>query len=287
MPFGLPESERRLSYNGYLKVGELTALQNLLSAPPHHDEMLFIIIHQTYELWFKQILHEVDAARHRLDQDDVLGATRVLRRCCEIERVLVAQIDVLETMTPMDFLAFRDHLYPASGFQSSQFREIEFVSGLKEPRYLQYYEPATPERARLEARLAGPTLRDSFYDLLRRRGFDLPEGGADPEAPEASEALEDNRRARVRELVRLYREVERHYDLFLLAERLMDYDELFSLWRLRHVQMVERVIGGRPGTGGSEGSQYLRSTTDRRFFPELWDLRNELGVPPSIGHAKM
>lgn len=285
MPFGLPESERRLSYGGYLKVGELTALQHLLSAPPHHDEMLFIIIHQTYELWFKQILHEVDAALYRLDHDDVLGAGRVLRRCCEIERVLVAQIDVLETMTPMDFLAFRDHLYPASGFQSSQFREIEFVSGLKEPRFLQYYEPASPERARLEARLAAPTLRDSFYDLLRRRGFDLPEGDADAEAPEAPE--DTRRRTRLRELARLYREVERHYDLFLLAEGLIEYDELFSLWRLRHVQMVERVIGGRPGTGGSEGSQYLHTTTDRRFFPDLWDLRNELGVPASIGHAKM
>jgi tryptophan 2,3-dioxygenase len=265
-----------MTYARYLGLDTLLASQHPLS--DQHDEMLFIIIHQTYELWFKQILHEVDAAVQRLDQDDVLGAIRVLRRCCEIERVLVAQIDVLETMTPMDFLAFRDHLYPASGFQSSQFREIEFVSGLKEPRFLQYYEPATPERARLEARLAAPTLQDSFYDLLRRRGFDLPEGGEDAEA---------NRRARVRELARLYREVEKHYDLFLLAEGLLDYDELFALWRLRHVQMVERVIGGRPGTGGSDGSQYLRSTTDRRFFPELWELRNELGVPASVGHAKM
>jgi tryptophan 2,3-dioxygenase len=268
-----------MTYGGYLDLERLLSAQHPIS--DHHDEMLFIIIHQTYELWFKQILHEVDAALYRLDHDDVLGATRVLRRCSEIERVLVAQIDVLETMTPMDFLAFRDHLYPASGFQSSQFREIELVSGLKETRYLQYYESGTPERARLEARLAAPTLRDSFYDLLRRRGFDLPEGGEDAEDPEAS------RLARVRELARLYREVERHYDLFLLAEGLIEYDELFSLWRLRHVQMVERVIGGRPGTGGSEGSQYLRTTTDRRFFPELWDLRNELGVPASVGHAKM
>jgi tryptophan 2,3-dioxygenase len=274
MPFGLPDSEQRLSYGGYLKVGELTSLQHLLSDPPHHDEMLFIIIHQVYELWFKQILHEVDAAIGRLDRDDVLGATRVFRRCFEIQRLLVGQIDVLETMTPMDFLAFRDNLMPASGFQSSQFREIEFVSGLKDPRYMEYYQPGTPERARLEARLAAPTLRDSFYDLLRRRGFDLPE-------------QEEGREARVRELARLYREVEKHYDLFLLAEGLIGYDEQFGLWRLRHVQMVERIIGGRPGTGGSEGAQYLRSTTGRRFFPDLWDVRSELGVPPSIGHGKM
>jgi tryptophan 2,3-dioxygenase len=177
-------------------------------------------------------------------------------------------------MTPMDFLAFRDHLFPASGFQSSQFREIEFVSGLQDARYLENYAPGTAERERLEKRLAGPTLRDSFYRLLERRGFRLPGG-------------EEGREERVRELARLYREVEQHYDLFLLAEALIGYDEQFGLWRMRHVQMVERIIGGRPGTGGSEGAQYLRSTTDRRFFPDLWDVRSELGVPPSVGHGKM
>lgn len=276
MPFGLPDSEQRLSYGGYLKIAELTSLQSMLSDPPHHDEMLFIIIHQAYELWFKQMLHEVDAAIHRLDSGDVLGTCRVLRRCFEIERLLVAQIGVLETMTPMDFLAFRDHLYPASGFQSSQFRELEYVSGLKEPRFLENYEAGSPERARLEQRLAARTLPEAFHDLLRRRGLDIPEG-EDEEA----------REARLQSLARVYREPETHYDLFLLAEGLIEYDEMFLLWRMRHVQMVERIIGGRPGTGGSEGAQYLRSTTDRRFFPDLWDLRNVLGVPPSIGHGKM
>jgi tryptophan 2,3-dioxygenase len=280
MPFGLPDSEQRLSYGGYLKLEELTSLQHLLSEPPHHDEMLFIIIHQAYELWFKQLLHEVDAAIVQLDADNVLGTCRILRRCFEIERLLVAQIGVLETMTPMDFLAFRDHLFPASGFQSSQFRELEFVSGLKNPRVLKPYAPGSPERDRLDRRLASRTLRDAFYDLLRRRGFHIGEGPREDEDDAA-------RQARLEELTRVYREPESHYDLFLLTEGLIDYDETFILWRLRHVQMVERIIGGRPGTGGSQGAQYLRSTTDRRFFPDLWDLRNVLGLPPSIGHAKM
>ena len=276
MSFGLPDSEQRLSYGGYLKIAELTSLQQQLSDPPHHDEMLFIIIHQAYELWFKQMLHEVDAAIHRLDSGDVLGACRVLRRCFEIERLLVAQIGVLETMTPVDFLAFRDHLFPASGFQSSQFRELEYVSGLKDPRFLENYEAGSPERARLEQRLAARTLPDAFQDLLRRRGLDIPAGEG-----------EEARQVRLQSLARVYREPEPYYDLFLLAEGLIEYDEMFLVWRQRHVQMVERIIGGRPGTGGSEGAQYLRSTTDRRFFPDLWDVRNVLGLPPSIGHGKM
>ena len=180
MPFGLPDSEQKLTYGGYLRVADLIALQQLQSDPAQHDETLFIIIHQTYELWFKQILHEVAAVRERLGRDEVLSAVRLLRRCIEIQRVLVGQIAVLETMTPVDFLAFRDHLMPASGFQSAQVREIEFLAGLKEPRYLDSYPQGTPERVRLEARLAEPTLRDAFHSLLARRGngADAPGVGA-------------------------------------------------------------------------------------------------------------
>src|SRR5436190_8394682 len=156
MPFGLPPSpgETQLTYGGYLKVGELIALQHQLSDPPQHDEMLFIVIHQVYELWFKELLHELDAIIRRLDAGEPLAAHRLVRRCIEIERVLVDQIAVLETMMPMDFLAFRDHLMPASGFQSFQFREIECVSGLKDARFLRNYDTGSEEHAKLQDRLS-------------------------------------------------------------------------------------------------------------------------------------
>jgi tryptophan 2,3-dioxygenase len=273
MSFGLPDG-KSLSYGGYLRVPELLALQECRSQPAQHDETLFIVIHQVYELWFKQLLHEVDAVLGRLDRDDVLHADRMLRRCIEIQRVLVAQLKVLETMTPMDFLAFRDHIMPASGFQSAQFRELEFVSGLKDPRFLAFFQ-GSPDHDRLQRRLTARTLPDAYHDLLRRRGFDLPEAAAGDD-----EGLrEAKHRRRLEELMRVYREADAHYALFLLSEALIEYDEMFLIWRFRHVQMVERVIGARPGTGGSEGSGYLRTTIERRFFPELWELRSYLGMP--------
>jgi tryptophan 2,3-dioxygenase len=258
MPFGLPDSEQKLTYGGYLRVADLIALQQLQSDPAQHDETLFIIIHQTYELWFKQVLHELAEVRERLGRDAVLSAVRLLRRCIEIQRVLVGQIAVLETMTPVDFLAFRDHLMPASGFQSAQFREIEFLAGLKEPRFLESYPEGTVERGRLEARLAEPTLRDAFHSLLARRGSDADAAG----------------------IAALYRDADSGMDLFLLAEALIEFDEMLTLWRVRHVQMVERIIGGRPGTGGSDGAGYLRGTVQRRIFPELWEARNLIGARP-------
>ncbi len=255
MAFGLPESETRLTYGGYLRVGELIRLQQLKSDPPQHDEMLFIIIHQTYELWFKQILHELDGIVRRIDGDDVLGASRLLRRCHAIERVLVEQLSVLETMTPVEFLSFRNHLMPASGFQSAQFRELEFTTGLKDARVLSHYTEGSPEHARLTSRLDGRTLRDAWSAIMTRRGF-----GAD--APGVAG---------------VYHDAGTHPDLFQLLEALIEFDELLSLWRYRHVQMVERVIGGKPGTGGSSGAEYLRGTMSRRIFPELWDARTLLG----------
>lgn len=252
MPFGRPDSEQKLSYGGYLRVDDLISLQQLRSDPAQHDETLFIIIHQVYELWFKQLLHELDAVVGHLDRDHVLVGLRLLRRSHEIQRVLVAQIAVLETMTPMDFLAFRDHLMPASGFQSAQFREIEFLAGLGEPRFLESYEAGSAPRLRLEGRLAGRTLSASFHDLLTRRGFTADAAG----------------------VAMLYRRASEQMDLFLLAEALLDFDEMLTLWRMRHVQMVERIIGGRPGTGGSDGASYLRGTVARRVFPELWEARN-------------
>jgi len=278
MSFGLPpRDEPLLTYGGYLKVRELISLQHLLSDPPHHDEMLFIIIHQVYELWFKELLHELETIIERLNADQPLAAHRLVRRCIEIERVLVDQIAVLETMMPTDFLAFRDHLMPASGFQSFQFREIEYVSGLKDARFLKNYDSSSEEHAKLEARLSQPSIADAFYAMLRRRGFALPEvaAAASVEVRETA-ALE-----RIGELKRVYQDSEKHYELFLLTESLIEYDEMFSMWRLRHVKMVERMIGSKTGTGGSEGAAYLKKTVDRTFFPELWELRSYLSKKSS------
>jgi len=277
MSFGLPpRDEPRLTYGGYLKVRELISLQQLLSDPRQHDEMLFIIIHQVYELWFKELLHELDTIIERFNADQPLAAHRLVRRCIEIERVLVDQIAVLETMMPTDFLAFRDHLMPASGFQSFQFREIEYISGLKDARFLKNYDPNSEEHARLEARLSQPSLADAFYAMLRRRGFNLPEVGTASEGPK-----EEAGQQRISELKRIYQDAERHYELFLLTESLIEYDEMFSMWRLRHIKMVERMIGSKTGTGGSEGAAYLKKTVERQFFPELWELRSYLSKKSS------
>jgi len=285
MSFGLPpRDEPRLTYGGYLKVRELISLQQLLSDPRQHDEMLFIIIHQVYELWFKELLHELDTIIERFNADQPLAAHRLVRRCIEIERVLVDQIAVLETMMPTDFLAFRDHLMPASGFQSFQFREIEYISGLKDARFLKNYDPNSEEHARLEARLSQPSLADAFYAMLQRRGFNLQEVGtasggersANSEGPKGEAG-----HRRISELKRIYQDAERHYELFLLTESLIEYDEMFSMWRLRHIKMVERMIGSKTGTGGSEGAAYLKKTVERQFFPELWELRSYLSKKSS------
>ncbi len=242
------EEGRELSYGTYLKVPELLLLQQGLSE--EHDELLFIVAHQVYELWFKVVLFELEAARDRIAVDDIFFARHFLHRVHVIERLLVEQIEVLETMSPQDFVAFRSKLAPASGFQSVQFREIEFLSGLKEPKYVARLEATPEELDRLRKRLDEPSLDDSFRALLERRG-----------SPS---------------LLEVFRDRERHGDLFDLCEALLDHDEAFAHWRARHVLMVERQIGGKTGTGGSTGAQYLRTTLDKRFYPELWDIRSQL-----------
>ncbi len=249
-----------LSYGSYLKIDELLALQQPLSRPRHHDEMLFIIIHQVYELWFKQLLHETDATMLALDRDDLPRAGKHLRRIHAIQRLLEQQVEILETMTPQEFNQFRDNLNPASGFQSVQFRELEFVCGLRRSDLLQRIELADAQRARLEARSKDPSLYDRVKAVLRRRGF----------AVDSSADLVESYR-------RIYSHEAEYYDLYLLLENLIEFDERFLLWRGRHVRMVERMIGQRPGTGGSSGAQYLESTLGHRFFPELWDVRTYLG----------
>jgi tryptophan 2,3-dioxygenase len=250
--------EEGLSYATYLRVPELLALQELRSDPPAHDELLFIVVHQVYELWFKELVFELVTVRDRMFGGDVAMTLHLLQRAHEIERVLVEQVSVLESMSPQDFLAFRSKLAPASGFQSVQFREMEFVSGLKDERLLEHLGEGEEERARLRRRLDEPTLWDGFCSLLEAAGLPMPPDD------------EERRRASLVEMTR------DHPELFAVSEGLLTHDELFSLWRLRHVLMVERQIGSKTGTGGSSGSTYLRTTLDRRFFPELWELRSHL-----------
>ncbi len=261
-----------LSYNKYLRVPELIDLQSCLSDPAHHDELLFITIHQTYELWFKQILHELDAAITFIEQERAFAAALALLRVVEIEKVLVNQIHILETMTPISFLGFRDELNPASGFQSMQFREIEFVSGLKTEGLLNNFRDDEFATTRLQARFTGPTLGATFYAYLRRRGLDAP---AD-DATLAADARQLSYQQRVRAVLEVLTHFETRVEEFQLAEALIAHDEYFQLWRAHHVRMVERMVGAKRGTGGSEGVGYLRTTLDQKFFPELWEARTHL-----------
>jgi tryptophan 2,3-dioxygenase len=263
-----------LSYNKYLRVPELIDLQTCLSSPAQHDELLFITVHQAYELWFKQILHEIDAAIELMKEDRPAEAALALRRVVEIEKLLVAQIHILETMTPVRFLGFRDELNPASGFQSMQFREIEFSSGLKDERILREFANDDFARQRLEARMQKPSLSDSYFALLRRSGFDTPA----IEAPRDDKERRSNYGKRVRGVVEVLTHPERLSKEYQLAETLIEHDEYFSLWRSHHIKMVERMVGTKRGTGGSEGIGYLKTTLEKKFFPELWEARTYLGA---------
>jgi tryptophan 2,3-dioxygenase len=262
-----------LSYNKYLRVPELIDLQTCLSTPAHHDELLFITVHQAYELWFKQILHEIDAAIALMKTDRTAEASFAMSRVVEIEKLLITQIHILETMTPISFLGFRDELNPASGFQSMQFREIEFVSGLKHESVARAFADDEFARARLQGRLDSPSLGDEFFALLRRHGFDAP---AD-DSPIDDKERRSNQSRRTRAVVEILTHPEKFYKEYQLAEALIEHDENFSLWRSHHIKMVERMVGAKRGTGGSEGVGYLKTTLDKKFFPELWDARTFLG----------
>ena len=255
----MPQDTRH-SYGSYLHIDELTGLQKPLSSPAHHDEMLFIVVHQVYELWFKQILHELGAVMRDLDANELLPVAKHFRRIHTIQRLLEQQIDVLETMTPQEFNAFRDHLNPASGFQSIQFREVEFLCGVRRTDTLQYIETSQENRERLRQRLSEPSLYDKVKGVLAKRGFSV----------ETHDDL-------IATFKSIYVKPEKHYELYLLLEDLIEFDERFLLWRGRHIRMVERMIGAKKGTGGSLGAAYLATTLDHRFFPELWEVRTHLG----------
>ena len=262
-----------LSYNKYLRVRELIDLQTCLSSPAHHDELLFITVHQAYELWFKQILHEIDATLRLMNEDRTGEAALAMRRVVEIEKLLVSQIHILETMTPINFLGFRDELNPASGFQSMQFREIEFASGLKQDSVVNAFKDDEFASERLRLRLTSSSLGEVFFALLRRNGFDAPQ---DDDKPRDEKERRSNQSKRVRAIVEILTHPEKLYKEYQLAEALLEHDEYFALWRSHHIKMVERMVGAKRGTGGSEGVGYLKKTLDSKFFPELWEARTYL-----------
>lgn len=271
----VPRTETGLTYGEYLKVPELLNLQKLQSEPQHHDEMLFIIIHQAYELWFKQILHEMECTRTSMLAGKILRAVHTMKRVHAIMELLVKQIHILETMTPAEFLQFRDKLQPASGFQSLQFRELEFVAGLKNERYIKSFQ-AQPELAeRLSKRLEEPSLRDTYFVLLRDLGYPLPDNIVIRQDDESIE--EDEGYSQVMaSLIEIYQNPDGNLPLYLLSEAFVEFDLQLDLWREHHVRVVERSIGFKRGTGGSSGVGYLRSTTGRRCFPFLWEVRTYL-----------
>ena len=252
---GAPE----MTYGGYLSLADILAAQHPIS--DHHDEMLFIVIHQTKELWLKQMLHELDLAIALVDRDGFALAYKAMSRISRIQSVMTLSWDVLATLTPVDYTAFRDVLGTSSGFQSVQFRELEYRLGIKDPRFLEHYPDGSEAHARLKAALDAPSLRDASHAALERAGFDLGD--------RSEEALGEA-------WLEVYRDADRWFDLYQLAEKLVDLDDALAMWRHKHVLTVERIIGNKRGTGGSAGAAYLRSTLDKRAFPELWSMRTGL-----------
>lgn len=260
--------EEVFNYRRYLKLEELLSLQ-VPRSDGEHDEMLFIVIHQVYELWFKEMLHELDYACRLLGRGDLHGVLHTLKRILTVLKVLVAQIDILETMTPTEFLTFRERLESASGFQSDQFRALEFVLGMKRRAAVERFPEGSRAREELERRWSAPTLWDAFLGYLDRAGYPVPEAhlGRDvrrpvKSSPEVQAAL-----------IEIYRNDPENT---ALCERFVDLDEGLQEWRYRHVKMVERTIGSKPGTGGSAGSRYLRTTLNEPAFPDLWEIRTRL-----------
>jgi tryptophan 2,3-dioxygenase len=260
---------RPVTYSSYLRLDELLDLQSPASGGEEHDEMLFIVIHQIYELWFKQVLWELDLLGRALAENDRPLALGTLKRVLTIFKTLVAQVDILETMTPVSFSTFRHRLDTASGFQSFQFRELEVLLGHRRPGLAERLPEGGAERRRLEARLARPSVYDHFLRFLAANGQPIPPELLDRDPAEPP--VEDER---VREvLVGIYRSVPELRDV---CERLVDLDEGLQEWRYRHVKMVQRTIGMKAGTGGSDGVEYLKNTLFRPLFPDLWTIRAAL-----------
>ena len=248
-----------MTYADYLKLDQLLSAQQSLSAL--HHEMLSIVIHQTKELWMKQMLHELELAIPLIAEDRFAEAYKAMARISRIQAVMTLSWDVLSTLTPVDYMKCRDVLGSSSGFQSAQFRELEYRLGLKNPAFLEHYDEGTTARARLKRALNEPSLHEAASDALARAGFDL--GDRSEEALAAA-------------WLQVYQDADRWFELYELAEKLVDIDDALAMWRHKHVLTVERIIGNKRGTGGSAGAPYLRSTLDKRIFPELWALRTDL-----------
>jgi len=259
----------RLTYAEYLQMDRLLELQKPKSTPPEHDEMLFIVIHQVYELWFKLLLHELAKVNRDFDGGDLYAAIHTFKRARTIMKTLVGQLDVLETMTPMSFTSFRNRLDTASGFQSVQFREMEFLLGYKRKDMLSFHEPGTPARALLERRLAEPSVIDHFHVFLEKHGASIP---GELMNRDVSEPNPDDPRVQD-EVYRLYRSEP---SLAILFELMTDFDEGFQEWRYRHVMLVARTIGEKKGTGGSLGVEFLKQSLFHPLFPDLWAIRHRL-----------
>ena len=262
----MSEYESALTYSKYLSIEELLKLQHPLSDGPEHDELLFIVIHQTYELWFKQLLHEIEEAQRALESGDTHYGLALLGRIRTIMKICVAQIDILETMTPRQFNSFRARLESASGFQSAQFREFEAILGRRDSRAAAHLDPQS--RARVEARMSKASLWDSALKYFALRGTQIPNASLQRDVSKAYQPSSEVQRA----LLLMH---EQDAEAALICERLLDIDEGLQEWRYRHVKMVERTIGSKSGTGGSSGSEYLKSTLFHPVFPDLWSIRSE------------
>ncbi|MEO6214381.1 MAG: tryptophan 2,3-dioxygenase family protein [Vicinamibacterales bacterium] len=260
------EESPAVTYGSYLQVDALLELQKPRSDGPEHDEILFIVIHQVYELWFKELLHELDRVMTLLRDDEGPRAQHTLKRILTILKVLVAQVDILETMTPLEFLTFRNRLAAASGFQSDQFRQLEFALGNKARGAIERFTDGSRARIALQARWDAPTLWDAFLQYLKLEGYDVPASHLSRDVTAPVEPSGEMQAI----LIQLYRNDPKNSDL---CERLVDLDEGVQEWRYRHVKMVERTIGIKPGTGGSVGAEYLRTTLAKPAFPDLWQIR--------------
>jgi len=270
MSTSAPDAPTRMTYARYLGLDTLLASQHPLS--DRHDEMLFVIIHQTKELWLKQIVREIRFAQSQVRAGDLVPAYKSLARVSRIQGVMTQSWDVLSTMTPSDYSSFRSHLGTSSGFQSAQFREVEYLLGLKDGHFLAFHDEGSEVRAGLEQALKDPSLYDDALAQLGKAGFAIPPSvlHRDHSRPyEPCAAVEDA-------WLEVYRDPERRWELYQLAEKLVDLDDALLTWRHKHVLTVERIIGGKRGTGGTAGVAYLQKTLERRCFPELWSLRTRL-----------
>ncbi|HEX7047539.1 MAG TPA: tryptophan 2,3-dioxygenase family protein [Gammaproteobacteria bacterium] len=261
-----------LTYGGYLRLDRILTAQEPLSAPPHHDEMLFIIQHQTSELWIKLLLHELDAAIKFVREDRLEPCFKILARIKAVQNQLFNQWAVLETLTPAEYSEFRDVLGHASGFQSPQYRALEFMLGNKHPELVKVFAHDAPVRDWLEGLLRQPSLYDEFLRHLARKGLPVPKDKVERDWAQPYEA--DDRVVAVFKTV--YEDRAQYWDAYEMAEKLIDVEENFQLWRFRHMKTVERIIGFKPGTGGSSGVGFLRKALDLTFFPELFQVRTVL-----------